>query len=178
MKTKSSLPPFAEQKGALNVIVECPKGDRNKYSYDQQTGFLVLTKVLPTGMVFPFNFGSIPSTLADDGDPLDIVLLLEEPVCPLCLVRTRLLGVIKAEQGEKGKRERNDRFVGTAIYKDKAAEVGLIKKLDPQMLQQIERFFVSYNELLGKEFNVLSYEGPKTAWELVKKGHTRYAKSQ
>src|SRR5262245_48153941 len=132
MKTKS-LPPFAD-KGVLNVIVECSKGDANKYSYHEDTGYLVLTKTLPSGMVFPFNFGSIPSTLADDGDPLDIVVLLDEPVYPLCLVHTRLLGVIKAEQIEKGKRERNDRLVGTPVFKDKAAELGLIKQLDPPLL--------------------------------------------
>ena len=178
MKTRLKLPPFAEEKGAVNVIVECPKGGRNKYTLDEKTGFLTLSKILPSGMVFPFNFGSIPATLGGDGDPLDILILLTEPVHPLCVVQAHLLGVIKAEQVEDGKRERNDRLIGTAIYKQKPAEQKDIKDVNQQTLCEIEAFFVSYNQLAGKQFKALAYEGAESALKLVKKAHQQFMKSK
>jgi inorganic pyrophosphatase len=87
MKKKSinSLEPFDEKGKCLNVVVETPKGSRVKYAYDLESGFFILSKALPEGMVFPFNFGFVPNTLAPDGDPLDVLVLNEEPLISGCL---------------------------------------------------------------------------------------------
>jgi inorganic pyrophosphatase len=178
MKREIKIDAFSDEKGLVNVIVETPKNSRNKYAYDEKTGLISLRKVLPCGMVFPFDFGAIPSTLGEDGDPLDVLVLMEEPVCPPTLVQGHLIGVIEAEQSENGDVERNDRLVAMASWKNKPAETESIKKLDKQVLKEIERFFVSYNALEGKRFKLLGYAGPKTAVKLVKEGEKKYRKKK
>src|SRR5207248_11642367 len=83
----------------LNVVIETPRDCRNKYKYDEQYGLFKIRKVLPAGSAFPYDFGFIPNTLADDGDPLDVLLLMDEPAYPGCLIQARVLGLIEAEQG-------------------------------------------------------------------------------
>ena len=98
--------------GLVRVVVDTPKGSRNKYKYDETLGLYRLSKVLPVGIAFPYDFGFIPSTRAEDGDPLDVLVLGEEALFPGCLVTVRLVGVIQAEQTEHGKTFRNDRLMG------------------------------------------------------------------
>src|ERR1700741_1160684 len=98
----SEISPF-EDGGDLRVVIETPRGSRNKYSYDPECDCMQLSTVLPEGMVFPYDFGFIPAPLGDDGDPLDILILMDEPVVPGGVVRARLIGAIEAEQKEKGK---------------------------------------------------------------------------
>src|SRR4051812_20830105 len=116
-KIINSTPPFDSKKKCVNVINETPKGSRVKYAYDQKTGVLELKRALPEGMLFPFNFGFIPSTLADDGDPLDVLILNEGAIVPGCLLKVRLIAVIRAEQTEDKETTRNDRLIGLAIGK-------------------------------------------------------------
>ena len=93
----SDLDTWDSESGTLNVIIETPKGGRNKLKYDSVRGLFQLSKVLPRGTVFPFDFGSIPSTSAADGDPLDVLVLMEEPSFAGCLVPVRLIGVLEAK---------------------------------------------------------------------------------
>ncbi len=86
------------ESGDLNVIIETPKGSRNKFKFDEKLGIFTLKHVLPLGAVFPFDFGFIPSTRGEDSDPLDVLVLMDEPAFAGCLVPARLLGVIEAEQ--------------------------------------------------------------------------------
>src|SRR4051812_15114938 len=89
--------------GECNAVIETPKGNRAKYNYDPDTGLFILKSLLPEGMSFPLDFGFVPSTLCDDGDPLDIMVLADEP-CPIgALLRVRLIGVLEAEEKEHGK---------------------------------------------------------------------------
>jgi inorganic pyrophosphatase len=166
---KQNIPAFAEDDGLLNVIVETPKGSRNKYALDQDTKMLMLKKALPCGMVFPFDFGCIPGTRGEDGDPIDILVLMQEPVTSPCLVQAHLIGVIEAEQSEDGKTERNDRLIAITDFDNQPSEIESVKKLPKQTLKEIERFFVSYNELTGKKFKILDYRGPRAAVKLVKR---------
>jgi inorganic pyrophosphatase len=78
------LPPFETGNAGLTVIIETPKGSRNKYAYDPKERIYGLRKVLPAGMAFPYDFGFVPSTIADDGDPLDVLVLMDEPAFPGC----------------------------------------------------------------------------------------------
>src|SRR5881227_1371175 len=107
MKLLRKLKPFDRKSGNLNVVIDTPKGCRNKYAFDFEVNAYKLKTVLPSGAVFPFDFGSIPGTVAEDGDPLDVLLLMDEPVFAGCLVQGRVLGVIEAEQTKKGKTQRN-----------------------------------------------------------------------
>ncbi len=88
----------------MRVVIETPRRSRNKYSYDPECDCMQLSTVLPEGMVFPYDFGFIPSTLGEDGDPLDILILMDEPVLPGCVIRARLVGAIEAKQKERAKR--------------------------------------------------------------------------
>src|SRR2546430_16564376 len=95
------------QSGTLNVLIETSKGSRNKLKYNPEQGLFELSKVLPRGLVFPFDFGFIPATVGDDGDPLDVLVLLDEPVPAGCKIAARLIGVIEAGQSEAGEPVRN-----------------------------------------------------------------------
>src|SRR5437764_9041604 len=138
--------------GSLNVVIETPKGSRNKFKCDPQSGSFELCKVLPSGSVFPFDFGFIPSTTGDDGDPLDVLVLMEEPVFPGCRLRCRLVGVIEAEQGSGDETERNDRLLAIAEECQDHKDIRSIKDLNDHLLEEIEHFFISYQELGGKQF--------------------------
>lgn len=96
----------------VKVVIETPKGSRNKYAFDADERAFVLKKVLPAGMSFPYDFGFIPSTEAEDGDPTDVLVLMDEPAFTGCIVKCRLIGVIEGEQGEGKNTERNDRLIG------------------------------------------------------------------
>ena len=147
------LPPFDESSGELNVVIETPKGSRNKYAYDENLGLFVLKGVLTAGHSFPFDFGYIPQTLGGDGDPLDVLVLMEEPAFAGCLVPSRLIGVIEAEQTERdGEAERNDRLIAVAADSQTHADIKSINDLNETLVDQIEHFFVSYNEAKGKKF--------------------------
>src|SRR5579864_6077458 len=102
MKLEILNTPSSDSKtGNLNAIIETPRGSRNKYAFDDKSGLFGLKKILPAGMAFPFDFGFIPSTLAADGDPLDVLIVTEEELFPGCLVQARLLGALKCQQGAK-----------------------------------------------------------------------------
>src|SRR5215216_1233714 len=132
----------------LNVVIDTPKGSRNKYNYDEGLCLFRLGGVLPAGAWFPFDFGFVPSTLGGDGDPLDVLVLMDEPAFPGCLVRARLVGVVEAEQTERdGATERNDRLIGVAAESRLLRHVRALGSLSPDLLEEIEHFFVSYNQI-------------------------------
>jgi inorganic pyrophosphatase len=162
------LPPWDEETGLLNTIIETPKGARNKFAYDEKLKLFRLKKVLPIGMVFPFHFGFIPSTWAEDDGPLDVLVLLEEPAFPGCLVPARLLGAIEAKQTKKGKTLRNDRLVAAADKMPAFESYKSLNDLEPAVLEQIEHFFVSYNEAEGKAFKILRRSSPAQARKLIR----------
>src|SRR5436190_11278322 len=108
----SRLPPVdSDDRDIIHVVIETPKGSRNKYAFDPDERIFMLKKVLPVGMAFPYDFGFIPSTKADDGDPVDVLVLMDEPAFPGCLLNCRPIGIIEGEQHEKKRTERNDRVV-------------------------------------------------------------------
>src|SRR2546423_15605725 len=100
--------------GKLNVIIETSKGRRNKFKYDAERGLFKLKTVLPLGESFPFDFGFVPSTRSEDGDPLDVLILMDEAAFAGCLVAARFNGVIGAAQAEDGKTARNDWLIRVA----------------------------------------------------------------
>jgi len=164
-----NLPAFDEQTGALNVIIETPKGSRNKFAYDEETGLFALSKLLPAGMAFPYSFGFIPSTRAGDGDPVDVMMIYDEPLFPGILVPSRLIGGLKARQSEEGKMKQNDRLFTVPILPQEYSPPRHIRDLDKHLLSEIKDFFITYQRLMGKKFEVLGVFGPKQAQSLVQK---------
>jgi inorganic pyrophosphatase len=157
--------------GAANVIVETPQGSCNKFDFDPETGLFELGTAMPAGASFPFEFGFIPSTRGEDGDPLDILLLMDNPTFVGCLVKARLIGVIEAEQTESdGKCVRNDRLIGVAVKSRRHEGLHSLGHLAPQLLGEIEHFFAAYNQVKGRQFEVLGRFGHKRAAKLVKLG--------
>src|SRR5438477_11312541 len=117
----------SDDKQILRVVVETPKGSRNKFAFDPDQHLFQLKKVLPTGMAFPYDFGFVPSTEAEDGDPIDVLILMDEPAFPGCVLTCRPIGVIEGEQGDKKDKKRNDRIV--AVQQD-AHSWASIKTMD------------------------------------------------
>ena len=178
-KNLKALDAFAGDPGELNVIIETPKGSRNKFDYDEDAGLFKLGGVLPSGAVFPFDFGFAPSTVGGDGDPLDVLVLMDEPAFTGCLVRVRLLGVIEAEQTERdGETTRNDRLIGVAADSRLHTRVRALESLGATLLEEIEHFFVSYNRIKGKEFKPRGRFGPAHALRLVEEGARLFKKSK
>jgi inorganic pyrophosphatase len=161
------LPAWEPDSGRLQVVVDTPRGSRNKYKYDPESGVWRLAKALPLGAAFPFDFGFIPSTKGGDGDPVDALVIMDEPAMPGCVVSARLIGVIEAEQTENGKTIRNDRLVAVLDTPRNPAAVGSLEELGRQRLDEIEHFFVAYNEAEGRRFKPLARRGPEKARELV-----------
>jgi inorganic pyrophosphatase len=154
----------------LQVVIETPKGSRNKYAFDEKQRVFGLKKVLPAGMEFPYDFGFVPSTLADDGDPTDVLVLMDEPAFPGCVLQCRIVGIIEGEQGEKKKLERNDRVVAVEKENHSFADIHHIKDLGKTFLQELEDFFVNYHELSGEKYRILGAKGPASAMKRVKDG--------
>ena len=158
-----------DDNGSVNAIIDTPKGSRNKFKYDEKSGLFKLGGTLPLGAVFPFDFGYIPSTKGADGDPLDVLVLMDEPAFPGCLVKAKLIGVIEAQQTEGKKSTRNDRLIAVAADSRNHSHVRFLGDLNSNLVHEIERFFIAYNETKGKRFKVLGRFGPDRAEKLIVK---------
>jgi inorganic pyrophosphatase len=171
------LPAFDPETKLLNAIIETPKGSRNKISYDEKLCVFRLKKTLALGAVFPFDFGFIPQTWAEDDGPLDVLVIAEEPTFPGCLIPARVLGAIEASQTKNGRIVRNDRFIAAADsmlsprYKS-------LRDLKPKLIDEIEHFFVSYNLAEGKTFKPLRRSSPTDAKKLIVTGRRIYRDSK
>jgi inorganic pyrophosphatase len=171
----SHLAPFASDPAGLHVVIDTPQGSRNKFEYDEELGLFKLSGVLPAGAVFPFDFGFVPSTKGGDGDPLDVLVLLDEAAFAGCLVVARLIGVIEAEQTEaSGETMRNDRLIAVAEKARDHKGVRSLGQLSEHLVDEIEHFFISYNEMKGVKFKPLGRYGPKRAERLVEEGVRRF----
>jgi inorganic pyrophosphatase len=158
------------------AVIETPKGRRNKLSYDVDTELFRLDFILPKGMTFPYDFGFIPSTLAPDGDPLDVLVLMEEPAAVGCSLPVRIVGVIEAEQREGKERFTNDRILAVAIHSMEHNGIRALKDVDPMMLDQLEEFFINYNKARGRGFRVKKVAGTSRAAHVIDKGIRAYEK--
>lgn len=148
----------------MTVIIETPKGSSCKYSYDKKTASFMLAKMLPVGMVFPYDFGFIPGTKGEDGDPLDIIVISEMHTFPGCRMKCRIIGCMKASQKEKdGKKVRNDRFLAVPEEAIMYSHVTNYRQFPAVVIQQLEDFFIQYNKLSDKKFVPLGMVGPKNA---------------
>lgn len=163
----NELPARSADSGLFNVVVDTPRRSRSKYKFDEEHGIWRLIKNLPLGAVFPFNFGFIPSTRGEDGDPLDALVIGDEPAFVGCVLPVRLIGVIEAEQTERRRTVRNDRLIGVVETPYNPAPFHFLDELGDQRLSEIEHFFISYNQIEGRIFRVLGRQGRQRAQSLV-----------
>jgi inorganic pyrophosphatase len=168
------LRPFDKQdKSVVRAVIETPKHSRNKYKFEPALASFTLSKVLPEGMTFPYDFGFVPSTESDDGDPIDVLLLMDEPAFPGCVIESRLIGVIEAEQIEDGKTTRNDRLVAVAVENHEYSDLETLNDVSKPLIKDIEEFFVNYHRVRGSQFKVVGTRGPKQAHRLLDKAIRR-----
>ncbi len=179
MATISTLSPFDTMKKQWRVVIETPQGSQNKYKFDEDLGQFTLSGVLPEGMSFPYDFGFLPSTLGDDGDPLDVLLLMDEPAFCGCVIPARLVGIIEAEQTERdGETSRNDRLVAIPVDARTYNDCKTLNDLNEHRLKEIQQFFVSYNRIRGKKFKLLGIKGPDRAAAVAKNGIAAFKKKR
>jgi inorganic pyrophosphatase len=167
----SRLPPLDPGlQNTIQVIIETPKGSRNKYAFDPEQKVFELTKVLPAGMAFPYDFGFIPSTRAEDGDPVDVLVLMDEPAFPGCLLKCRVVGIIEGQQGKKKHGTRNDRIIAIEKENHSYAHIRHVRDLGKKFVLELEEFFVNYHRHLGKKYRVLDVKGPSEARQRIEDG--------
>jgi inorganic pyrophosphatase len=157
------------------VIIETPKGRRNKFKYEPDSGLFSLSNLLPEGFSFPFDFGFIPSTVAEDRDPLDVIVLMDEPAHVGCLLKVRLIGVVEVIQKEDGKETRNDRLVAVSTRSYEYEGAKSIADLRGSLTEQISEFIGLYNKNSGKQDEVTGTAGPEKALELLERAAQRFS---
>lgn len=147
------------------VVIEIPRGSKVKYEVDKATGMLVVDRVLYSAVQYPANYGFIPRTLAEDGDPLDALVLMQEPVHPLSIVRARLIGgfVMVDEKG------RDDKIVTVAVDDPAFADYTDVDQLPRHVMLELRRFFEDYKALEGKETHVYESYTPEHAIEVLRR---------
>lgn len=171
----TQLTPRGGGKTSVQVVIETPKGSRNKYAFDPEQRVFTLHKVLPSGMVFPYDFGFIPQTEAEDGDPIDVLVLMDEPAFVGCILEARIIGVIEGDSTEdSGPKVRNDRLIAVGELSHTYAKIHALSDLSSLWLEEVEHFLVQYHVHDDTTFEVRSRKGRKTAMQLIAKAHKHY----
>src|SRR5687767_11080898 len=152
------------------VIVEIPKGSKNKYELDKETGLLRLDRVLHSAVYYPADYGFIPRTFCDDGDPLDALVLSQEPVYPLTIVQARAIGVMRMRD-EKGI---DDKIVAVSVRDPAFADYTDKAQLPQHVLRQVRRFFEDYKALEQKQVAVEDLQGPDDAVRIIREALDGY----
>jgi len=163
-----NMPPAFTGKDSIHAIIETPRNSRNKFTYDKQTGLFMLKKSLAAGLSFPLDFGFIPNTKAEDGDPTDVLIFMEEPGFPGCVVECKVVGVMEAQQKKDGKLIRNDRVLGVACESRLFAGITKPAHVGDHFIKELINFFELYHEKEGSEYKVLDVAGPDKALKLIK----------
>lgn len=162
-------------KMTCQAIVEAPAGSRVKVYYDPESHRFRIGKFLPLGMAFPLDFAFIPSTLAGDGDPFDLLILPEAPLPVGSIVTVRILGILEAEQFKPNKKpRRNDRVIARLVESRLFGKVEHIDQLGEKFVEELSVFFGTYKRLRGQTYNVLAVGGPDRAADLVLEGADAY----
>lgn len=164
------LPTFTDD-GDLHVVIETPRGSRAKLDYDPKLKAFTLSKSLLVGLSYPYDWGFIPATRADDGDPLDVMVIHEAATFPGLVLTCKIIGVVQVEQYSRGKKaKRNDRIF--AVPRTSHAEKDLrdVRDLTNAMREELVKFFIATDELEDKQLKILGWKGPKAALKTIKQG--------
>jgi inorganic pyrophosphatase len=154
----------------MNVIIEIPKGSKNKYEIDKKTGLIALDRVSHTSQDFPFDYGFVPQTLWHDGDPLDVVVLTTYPLFPGILVRVRPVAIM----GMLDSGDADDKIIAVPVDDPRWNDVKDLKDLNTHTLREIEHFYSTYKKLQNKEVIIKDFAGKTKAEEAFAKGIQMY----
>lgn len=157
----------------VEAFVEIPKGSSNKYEYDQERKVLVLDRPLFSPMFYPADYGFVPDTLADDGDPLDIMVLMANPTFPGCLIGCRVIGMFLMSD-EKG---HDEKIIAVPVSDPRYAEIQEVDDMGPHLKLEFEHFFSQYKQLEGKKVTVEGWAGRKQALEALARAKANYLKA-
>jgi len=169
---------FVKKTNNINAVIETPKGCAAKYNFDKETQLFKLKKILPEGLAFPFHFGFIPFTLAEDGDPIDVLVLMNEPSWPGCIIECKVLGILEAEETQNKTTVKNNRIVAAAIESPVFKNNKNINSLSKDLTNGIINFFISYTRLEEKDFNITGKSGPSIALHVIKKSISKKGSSE
>ena len=154
----------------FNVVIEVSKGSKVKYELDKETGLLSVDRILYSSIVYPENYGFVPRTLAADGDPLDVLVLMQTPVLPMSILTVRPAGYLPmTDDGEE-----DDNLVCVHVEDPQYAHIAQLEDFGAHRIEEIQQFFREYKNLEGKEVEVGDADGPERAVEAVKKGMHLY----
>lgn len=156
----------------INVIVEIPKGSKNKYEIDKETGLIALDRALHTAQDYPFDYGFVPQTLWDDNDALDVVLLTTYPLFPGILVNARPVAIMHMTDSGEG----DDKVIAVPVGDPRWADVNDLNDINKHTLKEMEHFFTTYKKIQNKEVEVSGFGGKKEAHEAVTKSIELYKK--
>ena len=154
----------------FTAIIEIPLGSSNKYELDKKTGLLKLDRVLHSAVYYPANYGFIPQTLADDGDPLDVLVLGQEPCVPMCIMRARAIGRMQMRD-DKGL---DDKIISVHLDDPAVRDYSHIRELPRHTLKELERFFLDYKTLENKRVEIEDFDGPYEANKVIREGLEGY----
>jgi inorganic pyrophosphatase len=157
--------PAQPKPGVINVLIEIPGGSKNKYEYDKELGAFALDRVLYSSVKYPYDYGFIPNTLADDGDPLDGMVLIDEPTFPGCIIAARPIGFLEMIDGG----DRDEKILAVPDKDPRYAHVKSLKDIAPHRLEEIAEFFRSYKNLEKKVTQILGWQDVERVQPLVEK---------
>lgn len=162
----------AEAPEIVTGIVEIPKDSRAKYELDKDTGMLTLDRVLFSAVYYPANYGFIPQTYCDDGDPLDILVLSQIAIVPLCLVSAKVIGVMRMLDGGAS----DDKIIAVANYDMSVNHINNIEELPNHFLKELRMFFEDYKKLENKTVDVEEFQSREVAYEVIRQSMVDYKK--
>ncbi len=152
------------------TVIEVPKGSKNKYELDKETGLLRLDRVLYSAVHYPANYGFVPRTYCDDGDPLDVLVIAQEPVHPLTLVEARAIGVLRMRD-EKGI---DDKLIAVSVFDPAVSDIMSLEELPAHRMREIRRFFEDYKALENKTVEVEAIQDVAQALKVLREGLALY----
>lgn len=159
---------------SFNVVIEIPKGSKVKYELDKPTGRLRVDRILYSSVMYPANYGFIPRSYCDDGDPLDVLVLGNEPVVPLCIMTARAIGVMRME--DEGKTD--DKVIAVHVNDPAYAEYTDVQQLPRHTFREIQRFFEDYKALENKSVDVEGVRGAEAALQVVRDAMQFYRREE
>jgi inorganic pyrophosphatase len=155
--------PAQPKPGLINVLIEITAGSKNKYEYDKDLQAFALDRVLYSSVQYPYDYGFVPNTLADDGDPLDGMVLMEEPTFPGCVIQARPIGMLEMIDGG----DRDEKILCVPDKDPRYAQVKSLKDLAPHRLDEIAEFFKTYKNLEKKVTEILGWQDVDKVMPLV-----------
>ena len=158
----------------VNCIIEIPKGSKGKYELDKRSGMLMLDRVLFSSVHYPANYGFIPQTLADDNDPMDVLVFCSIDVFPMSIVEAKVIGVMEMVDGT----ERDEKIISVARHDMSVNYLNELNELPPHTLVELQRFFEDYKQLEHKNVTVEKFHDKEKAYRIINESIQRYNKNK